>query len=461
MIKKRKPVPPMMKMLVLLLALFPAIQSTHGVANQPQNNKRQRKSTATSRFGSSVVFPVTGNVYPNGYYHVTINIGHPPNPYFLDIDSGSDLTWLQCDAPCTKCTPAPHSPYKPSKDLVSCKDPLCASPNGPVNKPCDNPDEQCDYEVEYADHGSSMGVLLRDSFPLRFTNGSIVSPRLMFGCGYNQEVPNSVHPPYTDGVLGLSDGKSSIMSQLYELGLTRNVVGLCLSGKGGGFLFIGDDLVPSSGVVWMPMLSKSMDKHYKLGPAELLYGKQATGAKGFSVIFDSGSTYSYFNSDAYKATLSIMKKDLSRKKLEDAADQSLPICWKGTKPFKSISDVKNYFKPLVLSFKKGTIHKNVQLQIPPEAYLIITEHGNVCLGILNGTEVGLGNSNVLGDISLQDKMVIYDYEKQQIGWVTANCDRIPNMDRDYNDVSSQPFASDMGIAQEQPPETHRPRKDEL
>ncbi|XP_058189698.1 aspartic proteinase Asp1-like isoform X2 [Rhododendron vialii] len=383
MIKKRKPVPPMMKMLVLLLALFPAIQSTHGVANQPQNNKRQRKSTATSRFGSSVVFPVTGNVYPNGYYHVTINIGHPPNPYFLDIDSGSDLTWLQCDAPCTKCTPAPHSPYKPSKDLVSCKDPLCASPNGPVNKPCDNPDEQCDYEVEYADHGSSMGVLLRDSFPLRFTNGSIVSPRLMFG------------------------------------------------------------------------------KHYKLGPAELLYGKQATGAKGFSVIFDSGSTYSYFNSDAYKATLSIMKKDLSRKKLEDAADQSLPICWKGTKPFKSISDVKNYFKPLVLSFKKGTIHKNVQLQIPPEAYLIITEHGNVCLGILNGTEVGLGNSNVLGDISLQDKMVIYDYEKQQIGWVTANCDRIPNMDRDYNDVSSQPFASDMGIAQEQPPETHRPRKDEL
>ena len=29
------------------------------------------------------------------------------------------------------------------------------------------------------------------------------------------------------------------------------------------------------------------------------------------------------------------------------------------------------------------------------------------------------------DISLQDKMVIYDNEKRQIGWVTANCDRIP------------------------------------
>lgn len=36
-----------------------------------------------------------------------------------------------------------------------------------------------------------------------------------------------------------------------------------------------------------------------------------------------------------------------------------------------------------------------------------------------------------------------------------------SVDRDYNDVSSQPFASDMGIAQEHPPETHRSRKDEL
>lgn len=36
-----------------------------------------------------------------------------------------------------------------------------------------------------------------------------------------------------------------------------------------------------------------------------------------------------------------------------------------------------------------------------------------------------------------------------------------SVDRDYNDVSSQPFASDMGIAQEHPPETHHSRKDEL
>ncbi|KAI4343479.1 hypothetical protein L6164_010821 [Bauhinia variegata] len=45
--------------------------------------------------GSSIVFPVHGNVYPIGFYNVTLNMGQPPRPYFLDVDTGSDLAWLQ------------------------------------------------------------------------------------------------------------------------------------------------------------------------------------------------------------------------------------------------------------------------------------------------------------------------------------------------------------------------------
>lgn len=35
---------------------------------------------------------------------MSLNIGYPPKVYDLDIDSGSDLTWVQCDAPCKACT---------------------------------------------------------------------------------------------------------------------------------------------------------------------------------------------------------------------------------------------------------------------------------------------------------------------------------------------------------------------
>jgi hypothetical protein len=37
-------------------------------------------------------------------YYVAMSIGNPPRPYFLDVDTGSDLTWLQCDAPCVSCS---------------------------------------------------------------------------------------------------------------------------------------------------------------------------------------------------------------------------------------------------------------------------------------------------------------------------------------------------------------------
>jgi hypothetical protein len=70
-------------------------------------------------------------------------------------------------------------------------------------------------------------------------------------CGYDQFPGGSHHP--IDGVLGLGKGKSSIVSQLSSLGLVRNVIGHCLSGHGGGFLFFGDDLYDSSRVAWTPM----------------------------------------------------------------------------------------------------------------------------------------------------------------------------------------------------------------
>lgn len=77
-----------------------------------------------------------------------------------------------------------------------------------------------------------------------------------FRCGYDQTYGGPGAPPQTAGVLGLGNGKASILSQLTQMGLTRNVVGHCLSSRGGGFLFFGDDFVPSSGITWT---AKSQD----------------------------------------------------------------------------------------------------------------------------------------------------------------------------------------------------------
>ncbi|XP_052310278.1 aspartic proteinase Asp1 isoform X5 [Populus trichocarpa] len=377
-------------------------------------------SMLMNRVPSSIVLPLHGNVYPTGFYNVTLNIGQPSKPYFLDVDTGSDLTWLQCDVPRAQCTEAPHPYYKPSNNLVAWNDPICQSLHTGGDQRCENPG-QCDYEVEYADGGSSLGVLVKDAFNLNFTSEKHQSPLLALGCGYDQLPGGTYHP--IDGVLGLGRGKPSIVSQLSSLGLLRNVIGHCLSGRGGGFLFFGDDLYDSSSVAWTPMSPNA--KHYSPGFAELTFDGKTTGFINLIVAFDSGASYTYLNSQAYQGLISLIKRELSTKPLREALDdQTLPICWKGRKPFKSVHDVNKYFKTFALSFANDGKSKT-QLEFPPEAYLIVSSKGNACLGVLNGTEVGLNDLNVIGDISMQDRVVIYDNEKQLIGWAPRNCDRIP------------------------------------
>ncbi|KAI4320560.1 hypothetical protein MLD38_034028 [Melastoma candidum] len=417
----------------LLLLLFPVCYSD---VPSLWPTSTLDKSSVSSRTVSSIFLPLSGNVYPLGYYSVSVNIGRPPKAYDLDIDTGSDLTWVQCDVSCVGCTKRRDLLYKPNNNLVHCDDPLCAAIRTPGSQPCKKATDQCDYEVEYADQGSSLGVLVNDFFLLRLTNGSNLISRVAFGCGYNQHHTGPISPPPTAGVLGLGNGKASILSQLSNLGLIQNVLGHCLSSRGGGFLFLGNDLVSPSKVAWTPVLSSSSVKNYLTGPADVIYNGKPTGVKGLQVIFDSGSSYTYLNSKAYQAILGQVKADMTGKPLKEVAeDNSLPICWKGAKPFKSISEIRAHFKPLVLSFTKS----KVQLPLLPDAYLIVSKLGNACLGILNGAEVNLGELNVIGDISMQDKVILYDNEQRQIGWATANCDRLPNVDGDYHGDFSQPF----------------------
>nr|XP_029122473.1 aspartic proteinase Asp1 [Elaeis guineensis] len=416
--------------LLVVAAVLAAIPSCSAAATttlpkKPKPPVSPPSADTSRRTPSSAVFPVYGDVYPHGIYYATMNIGNPPKPYFMDVDTGSDITWLQCDAPCQRCSKVPHPLYQPPKNrLIPCENPLCYAVHASTHQKhtCESPN-QCDYEVQYADHGSSMGVLVADTLALSLVNGSAVRAPIAFGCGYDQLFRKPEEPMLTDGVLGLGFGKASILSQLSSWGVIRNVVGHCLSSKGGGYFFLGDDLVPPSGLTWSPKLRIGDSNYYSPGPASLVLGSQSLGSK-LPVVLDSGSSYTYFGFQPYQDFLSAIKRDLSRQPLtETSDDKSLPLCWKGPKPFKSVLDVIKYFKPLILSFGNG---RKARMEIPPENYLIVTKKGNACLGILNGTEVGLHQElNVIGDISLQDLVVIYDNEKQQIGWGRANCDRLP------------------------------------
>ena len=146
-----------------------------------------------------------------------------------------------------------------------------------------------------------------------------------------------------------------------------------------------------SSLTW-PCISRN---YYSPGSASLYFGGRSLGVRPMEVVFDSGSSFTYFAAQPYQTLVTAvnfktfftcnttwllnkhgasevlllqLKGELSRT-LKEVSDPSLPLCWKGKKPFKTVLDVKKEFKSLVLSFANG---KKALMEIPPENYLIVT-----------------------------------------------------------------------------------------
>lgn len=389
------------------------------------------KEARAGGINSSAVFPIRGNVYPDGQYYTSIFLGNPPRPYFLDVDTGSDLTWVQCDAPCTSCAKGPHPLYKPTKGrIVPSRDSLCLEVQSNLNnKQCESC-QQCDYEIEYADHSSSLGVLAEDDMHLILANNDRAKLSFVFGCAYDQQGQLLASPAKTDGILGLSSAKVSLPSQLASQGIINNVIGHCITDEahGGGYMFLGDDFVPRWGMTWIPTVN-GLTNFYQTEVRKLSYGGQriSMGVKGDGVeqvVFDTGSSYTYFTNEAYTKLITLLES-FSDGLVRDDSDQTLPVCWHADFPVSSVKDVKQFFEPLTLHFAKRWSIMPTTFTIPPDGYLIISNKGNVCLGILDGSEIHDGSTIILGDISLRGKLVVYDNVQQKIGWAQSTCSAKP------------------------------------
>ncbi|VAI25729.1 unnamed protein product [Triticum turgidum subsp. durum] len=359
---------------------------------------------------SSIKFPLEGNVYPVGHFYATLNIGEPAKPYFLDVDTGSNLTWLECHHPvhgCKGCHPRPPHPYyKPAADKlrVQCGGPLCAAMRRDVPgiPECSRKDpHRCHYEIQYVT-GKSEGDLATDIISVIGKD----KKNIAFGCGYNQEEPADAPPSSVDGILGLD----------------------CFSGKGKGVLLVGDFNPPSRGVTWVPMRESLF--YYSPGLAELFIDKQPIrGNPTFEAVFDSGTTYTFVPAQIYNELVSKVRGTLSESSLVEVKGRALPLCWKGKKPFRSVNDVKNQFK--ALSLKITHAHGTSYLDIPPQNYLIVEEDGKTCLAIRDASSDPVLkelNFILIGAVTMQDLFVIYNNESKQLGWVRAQCDKAQELE---------------------------------
>ncbi|XP_020680301.1 aspartyl protease family protein At5g10770-like [Dendrobium catenatum] len=199
----------------------------------------RRASNATTRlnhFGDSLLarVPTIIDYDISAYsYIIDIGLGTPTKFFLFTFDTGSDLTWTQCE-PCVNCHTQKNPIYDPTKSFTFTNIPCDTSYCSQLEKFGCSSNFSCIYEEEYYDNSITNGSLVEDV--LYFNNDIIYN--FVFGCGHN----NTGVFGLEDGLLGLGRGPISIINQTpqvynkifsYCLPSRPNVAGYLELGKSG------------------------------------------------------------------------------------------------------------------------------------------------------------------------------------------------------------------------------------
>ncbi|KAK9290945.1 hypothetical protein L1049_009125 [Liquidambar formosana] len=134
------------------------------IALKAHDSRRQLRILA------GVDLPLGGSGRPDavGLYYAKIGIGTPSKDYYVQVDTGSDIMWVNC-IQCTEC-PKRSSlgidltlyNIKDSNtgELVSCDEDFCAEINGGPVLEC-TANVSCTYFEMYGDGSSTTGYFVR------------------------------------------------------------------------------------------------------------------------------------------------------------------------------------------------------------------------------------------------------------------------------------------------------------
>ncbi|MCO5594217.1 hypothetical protein L7F22_048242 [Adiantum nelumboides] len=346
---------------------------------------------------------VSGLSQGSGEYFTRFGVGTPPNEAYFVIDTGSDLSWTQCE-PCQSCykqtdpifNPAKSSSYNP----VSCSDALCSQL---LVRGCRR--NQCLYQVSYGDGSFTVGNFAVETFTF---SGNQVE-RVALGCGLDNEglfVGAS-------GLLGLGAGRLSLPTQL------KQPFSYCLPnrfGSGSSQLIFGRGAAPGSST-FTPLLKNSrLSTFYyvqlegiSVGGSRLrisseAFALQSSGSGG--VILDSGTSITRLVASAYSSLRDSFVAGASN--LPTTGSFSLfDTCY-------ALGGMTSVDVPTVdLHFAGGTT-----LSLPAENYLIpVDSAGTYCFGFA-GTNSGF---SIIGNMQQQGYRISFNTATSRVGFASNQC----------------------------------------
>jgi hypothetical protein len=372
---------------------------------------RKAKASGRTTTLSDVSIPTSlGAAVDSLEYVVTLGIGTPAVQQTVLIDTGSDLSWVQCK-PCNS------SSCYPQKDPLY--DPTASSTYAPV--PCDSkackdlvPDAYdhgctnssgtslCQYGIEYGNRDTTVGVYSTETLTL---SPQVSVKDFGFGCGLVQQGTFDLF----DGLLGLGGAPESLVSQTAETyggafsyclppgNSTTGFLALGAPTNNNGFLFTPLHSLPEQATFYLVNLTGVSvgGKPLDIPPTVLSGG----------MIIDSGTIITGLPDTAYSALRTAFRTAMSAYPLlPPNNDDVLDTCY-------NFTGIANVTVPTVaLTFDGGA---TIDLDVP--SGVLIQD----CLAFAGGASDG--DVGIIGNVNQRTFEVLYDSGRGHVGFRPGAC----------------------------------------
>nr|GMC52178.1 aspartic proteinase CDR1-like [Ipomoea batatas] len=371
------------------------------------NNSRSRAASIQSRFGLDGSSKFKTNIKPlEGGYAMRYSIGTPPFETYGLVDTGSDVTWTQCE-PCIDCFPQSLPIFDP-KHSKSYKTVMCNNSDTTCSLDyefhCSN-DNICQYQLAYNDYSYTFGDVATDTL----TIGDASFKNVVLGCGHRNKAMFSNST--ASGIVGLGYSNVSIIKQLRKE--ISGKFAYCLSPQSDSKSYISfgmDAIVKGYDVGFIPVVTSELDPFYWV-----VLESMSVGDKSFPIrppplqsngntIIDSGTTVTIIPLYVFDS----MKLELMNQIHETPIDDPqgfFGLCF---------SSVQIKAPKIVAHFVGGDV------ELSPRGLFEEVEEGISCLTIVPNYLQGI---YVFGSQSQVDFLVGFDLDMNALTFKSADCSK--------------------------------------
>lgn len=348
---------------------------------------------------------VSGTSQGSGEYFSRIGVGTPAKQFYMVLDTGSDVNWLQCQ-PCTDCYQQTDPVFTPSSSssytALTCESPQCGSLEVSACRT-----GKCLYQVSYGDGSFTVGDFVTET--VSFGDSGAVN-NVALGCGHDNEglFMGSA------GLLGLGGGPLSLTKQIKASSFSYCLVDRD-SSKSSTLDF--NSAAPGAESVFAPLVKNGkVDTFYYVGLTGMsvggktvsippsLFQMDESGDGG--IIVDSGTAITRLQTQAYNSL-----RDAFVKLTPDLKSTSGVALFDTCYDFSSLSSVQ--VPTVSFQFTGGR-----SLALPAKNYLIpVDSAGTFCFAFAPTTS----SLSIIGNVQQQGTRVTFDLANSRVGFTPNKC----------------------------------------